>query len=884
MTKTLRFFAVTLCALFALSITAQTPLQESQYGDLIITFLDTNKEKYNLEESDYSDLVLLNETYSRSTDINHYYVNQSYQNIRIFNAISSIAIKEAKVFYFANRFIGNVNDKVNAITPVISPEAAIQKVANQFELGQINALEQLNVNGKRFTFNSAGISSEDIPVELVLLPKENTLQLAWDILIFKTDNSNWWSVRVDALSGDVLESNDLILSCNFDHKVSEDNHDHATDFKLDLFKQEYTSMPAMVDGSRYNVFPLPVESPNHGSRQIVSSPSDPVASPFGWHDTDGILGPEHTITRGNNVLAKEDVDGGNEQGGVGYSPDGSQALVFDFPLDFSLSPFDYQDAAITNLFYMNNMMHDVWYKHGFDEQSGNFQESNYITGQGIGNDFVFADAQDGSGFNNANFGTPPDGSNPRMQMFLWTPPGGGNSGDRLDVLNGPLSGNYEAVGATFGADLPTDTAITGQLGLALDSTADFYDACQNLISPFLINGKIAVIRRGGCQFGTKVLAAENAGAIAAIVVNNSPDALIPMGPGNDGGSVTIPSVMVTQAFGEQLISALENSQTINISLQGPDLVGFVDGDFDNVIVAHEYGHGISNRLAGGPQAANCLFNDEQMGEGWSDWFGLVITMTENDLPETGRGVGTFALSQPTTGGGIRPARYSTDFAVNPATYDDSNFLAQPHGIGFVWATVLWDLTWAYIDKYGFDSDLYNGSGGNNRIMQLVIDGLKLQPCQPGFIDGRDALLAADMATTGGENQCIIWEVFAARGLGFNAQQGSSLNRGDQVEDFTLPPTDDPSLANCSSLNVDEFAQQNVSVYPNPTQTELFIEAKENLGDVTITLIDINGRLVYKGSDSLFNPISINTSDLKAGLYILTITGDNFSYNEKIIKN
>ncbi len=65
--------------------------------------------------------------------------------------------------------------------------------------------------------------------------------------------------------------------------------------------------------------------------------------------------------------------------------------------------------AITNLFYMNNMMHDIWYQYGFDEASGNFQENNYSNG-GLVGDSVFADAQDGGGLNNANFGTPPDGS------------------------------------------------------------------------------------------------------------------------------------------------------------------------------------------------------------------------------------------------------------------------------------------------------------------------------------------------------------------------------------------------------------------------------------------------------------------------------------------
>lgn len=61
------------------------------------------------------------------------------------------------------------------------------------------------------------------------------------------------------------------------------------------------------------------------------------------------------------------------------------------------------------------------YQYGFDEASGNFQNNNQGRG-GLGNDYVFADAFDGSGTNNANFGTPPNRQNPRMQMFVWTTP------------------------------------------------------------------------------------------------------------------------------------------------------------------------------------------------------------------------------------------------------------------------------------------------------------------------------------------------------------------------------------------------------------------------------------------------------------------------------
>ncbi len=65
------------------------------------------------------------------------------------------------------------------------------------------------------------------------------------------------------------------------------------------------------------------------------------------------------------------------------------------------------------------MIHDALYEYGFNEAAGNFQENNFGLG-GSGSDSVNAEAQDGSGTDNANFATPADGSNPRMQMYLWS--------------------------------------------------------------------------------------------------------------------------------------------------------------------------------------------------------------------------------------------------------------------------------------------------------------------------------------------------------------------------------------------------------------------------------------------------------------------------------
>ena len=237
--------------------------------------------------------------------------------------------------------------------PSVSPVSAIQKVANEFELGITDNMQQQELDANQYRFSGSGISSQDIPVELVYVEKGEELILAWDMIIYA--KNNWWSARIDASTNEILEYQDLILSCTFEHDHEHDEHENGINFNNILTAPR----TFLVDGSSYNVFPLPVESPNHGGRQIVTEPASISASPFGWHDDNGIAGADYTITRGNNVWAKEDFTGDNSD--FGFAPDGTSALNFNFTLDFSTSPLDYQNAAITNLFYLNNMMHDIWF-------------------------------------------------------------------------------------------------------------------------------------------------------------------------------------------------------------------------------------------------------------------------------------------------------------------------------------------------------------------------------------------------------------------------------------------------------------------------------------------------------------------------------------------
>ncbi len=182
-----------------------------------------------------------------------------------------------------------------------------------------------------------------------------------------------------------------------------------------------------------------------------------------------------------------------------------------------------------------------------------------------------------------------------------------------------------------------------------------------------------------------------------------------------------------------------------------------------------------------------------MGEGWSDWLAIALTARPGDTGEQARGIGTYVLYQPDRSAkGIRPKPYSTNKRINNATYNSIKSEAIPHGVGYVWATMLNEVYWGLVADDGFNPDVYDhcSTGGNNLAIQLVMDGMKMQPCSPGFVDGRDAILAADVALTGGANKCTVWNAFAKRELGFGASQGDSKSRSDGTQSLSTasPPT------------------------------------------------------------------------------------------------
>jgi extracellular elastinolytic metalloproteinase len=786
------------------------PLTGSKNGkplDIALGFIKQSREKFGLSETDVLDLKVTDQYTDRHNGVTHIYLRQQIDGIEVVSAeMSTNVARDGKVINLNSSFIKELRAAAKGRNASLSPVQAVEAVVRHLGLTLTQPLETLEtVAGpeRATTFSKGGVSSEAIRAKLVFQPVTgDEVRLAWSVELSEISGLHWWNISVDAATGEILAGYDYVDQDNWGDNFAPDaarnkNFAARTNMTAPRASLAVAPLATVNDGSAYNVYAFPFESPNDGSAALTWNPADALASPFGWHDTNGATGAEFTRTRGNNVHAYTDLDANNAVD-TGSDPDGGANLQFNYQFDQSKGPELNRPPAVVNLFYWNNIVHDVFYQYGFNEAAGNFQVNNYGKG-GAGNDYVQAEAQDGSGTNNANFGTPPDSgsttgsSRPRMQMFVWTNP----YPNSVIVNNTAVAGSYTATGAESGPAI-TATGVTGDVVLGLDPSdaagTSTTDGCSPLTNASSIAGKIALLDRGSCSFVIKIKNAQNAGAIAVIVGNNAPGDPITMGGADN--TINIPSGMVSLDNANLYKANLPLNASLKINPNPPPSR---DSDFDAGVIAHEYGHGISNRLTGGRLTTSCLGNQEQMGEGWSDFVGLVLTTDPLDTSTTARGIGTYVSFQSGIGNGIRPTPYSTNMSINPSTYNTIKTAAVPHGVGYVWATMLWEMYWNLVEVHGYNPNVYEpwNTGGNNLAIQLVTDGMKLQPCNPGFINGRDAILQADMNLTGGANQCLIWKAFAKRGLGVSATQGSNTSVTDGVEAFDIPASCETVTTNTS---------------------------------------------------------------------------------------
>lgn len=227
----------------------------------------------------------------------------------------------------------------------------------------------------------------------------------------------------------------------------------------------------------------------------------------------------------------------------------------------------------------------------------------------------------------------------------------------------------------------------------------------------------------------------------------------------------------------------------------------VDGDFDMSVIAHEYGHAISNRMIAGPNAG--VSSPQGMSESWSDQLAMEYLYEHGYAAPGRRG---FTIGEYTTGdpdAGIR----NYNMSASPLNYSaiDYDFVGlQVHASGEVWSATNADIRAAMMRRYGagdaaLQKSCANGATpvtacpGNRRWIQLVFDSFLLMAVsQVSMVDARDAMLAANRIRFGGANQDLLWNAFAARGLG---EAAASVGNGDvnPTPGFTSPYADEATL-------------------------------------------------------------------------------------------
>ncbi|KAI1183416.1 extracellular elastinolytic metallo proteinase [Nemania serpens] len=524
--------------------------------------------------------------YVGTNGVAHVNFKQTVHGLDIDNADFNVNIApDGTIFSYGNSFFQGQTPKENPLHKRDFTDAtlALERATSMLDLPVTGrATAEATNNVATYTLKGTSGAQKDPEARLMYLVKaDGTLALTWRVETDVLDN--WLLSYVDA-------------------KTNKEIH----------------GVVDWVQDAKLRVYPWGINDPDVGSRVVLTDPWDAKNSEFTWF-SDGTT--KYTDTRGNNAVAQTNPSGGTAWQS-NYRPSSS---TLDFEYDWSASwspPSSYGNASVTQLFYTANTYHDVLYDLGFTEAAGNFETNNNGQG-GKGNDFVILNSQDGSGTNNANFATPPDGQSGRMRMYRWT-----------------------------------------------------YSTPQR------------------------------------------------------------------------------------------------DCAFEAGVIIHEYTHGLSNRLTGGPANTNCLSTTEAggMGEGWGDFMATAIRLKSGDTRNTDYSLGAWVYNNKA---GIRNYLYSTKLTVNPYMYTTANTYNEVHDIGEIWATMLYEVMWNLIDKHGLSvAQKPTFSGG------VPTDGK--QPCNPNFIQARDAILDADKALTGGSNQCEIWTAFAKRGLGQGAAYGTTRKGSNTI--------------------------------------------------------------------------------------------------------
>jgi hypothetical protein len=289
-----------------------------------------------------------------------------------------------------------------------------------------------------------------ITTQLVYFPRtRDDIRPAWSLVLPQKGVGHTYEMIVDATNGEVLRRLDALQFFSSTQPIT---------FNV------YTS-DSPAPGSPGNATPNQFQFPLVSRQLVTINPSDVAAwSPNNW------INDGDNQTLGNNVDAHTDLNADNQPDLP--RPTGSPFRVFDFPQDNSQPASSWRDAATTQLFYLCNRYHDRLFALGFNEPAKNFQTTNF-SGMGVGGDAVQADCQDGSGTNNANFGAQgADGTEGRMQMYVFTGP--------TPTRDGDLDADIVYHEHTHGVSIRLHNGLSGTQPQSMgEGWSDFVGLCLN---------------------------------------------------------------------------------------------------------------------------------------------------------------------------------------------------------------------------------------------------------------------------------------------------------------------------------------------------------------------------------------------------------------------
>ena len=248
-------------------------------------YVKDHKQELGLSGSDVKDVAVSDSVFSEHNGVTHVYLQQQHKGIDVYGALLNVNVaRDGSVISAGNRFVTDLAARAGGQSARKAAVEAARAAAGNLGLKPSKPLEVLNRRGsasEKTTISHGGIAEGAIEAELVWLPTDGAVRLAWSVRLDEADH--WWNSFVDAETGAVLEQVDLII--HEDAKATGEAVAPSSATATDL-----PTFPA-TDNASYRVFPIPMESPSDGGRVLVQNPADPSASPFGWHDTNGVAGP-----------------------------------------------------------------------------------------------------------------------------------------------------------------------------------------------------------------------------------------------------------------------------------------------------------------------------------------------------------------------------------------------------------------------------------------------------------------------------------------------------------------------------------------------------------------------------------------------------------------